>query len=139
MSKRSNVLFEGASIVSGSGKAIAVLTGADTVFGKISASLSRPVELTAFEKGIKQFGYLLMQITIVLAVIILAVNLYFGKPLIDSLLFGLALAVGMAPELLPAIMTIAMSAGAKRMAAQKVIVKKLSSIQNRGRNKSFLF
>ncbi|HEY8689834.1 MAG TPA: magnesium-translocating P-type ATPase [Chitinophagaceae bacterium] len=132
MSKRSNVLFEGTSIVSGSGKAIAVLTGADTVFGKISASLSRPVELTAFEKGIKQFGYLLMQITIVLAVIILAVNLYFGKPLIDSLLFGLALAVGMAPELLPAIMTIAMSAGAKRMAAQKVIVKKLSSIQNLG-------
>jgi len=132
MSKRSNVLFEGTSIVSGSGKAIAVLTGVDTVFGKISASLSRPVELTAFEKGIKQFGYLLMQITIVLAVIILAVNLYFGKPLIDSLLFGLALAVGMAPELLPAIMTIAMSAGAKRMAAQKVIVKKLSSIQNLG-------
>jgi Mg2+-importing ATPase len=132
MSKRSNVLFEGTSIVSGSGKAIAVLTGAGTVFGKISASLSRPVELTAFEKGIKQFGYLLMQITIVLAVIILAVNLYFGKPLIDSLLFGLALAVGMAPELLPAIMTIAMSAGAKRMAAQKVIVKKLSSIQNLG-------
>ena len=132
MSKRSNVLFEGTSIVSGSGKAIAVLTGDDTVFGKISSSLSKPAEETAFEKGIRKFGYLLMQITIVLAVIILAVNIYFGKPLIDSLLFGLALAVGMAPELLPAIMTIAMSAGAKRMAAQKVIVKKLSSIQNLG-------
>jgi len=109
-----------------------VLTGADTVFGKISASLSKPADETAFEKGIRKFGYLLMQITIVLAVIILAVNIYFGRPLIDSLLFGLALAVGMAPELLPAIMTIAMSAGAKRMAAQKVIVKKLSSIQNLG-------
>ena len=132
MNKRSNVLFEGTSIVSGTGKAIAVLTGADTVFGKISASLSKPADETAFEKGIRKFGYLLMQITIVLAVIILAVNIYFGRPLIDSLLFGLALAVGMAPELLPAIMTIAMSAGAKRMAAQKVIVKKLSSIQNLG-------
>ena len=132
MSKRSNVLFEGTSIVSGTGKAIAVLTGTDTVFGKISASLSKPAEETAFEKGIRKFGYLLMQITIVLAIIILAVNIYFGRPLIDSLLFGLALAVGMAPELLPAIMTIAMSAGAKRMAAQKVIVKKLSSIQNLG-------
>jgi P-type Mg2+ transporter len=75
---------------------------------------------------------LLMQITIVLAVIILAVNLLYGRPVIDSLLFGLALAVGMAPELLPAIMTIAMSSGAKRMANQKVIVKKLSAIQNLG-------
>lgn len=132
ISKRTNTLFEGTSVVSGSGKAIAVLTGKDTVFGNISASLSKPSDETAFEKGIRKFGFLLMQITIVLAIIILAVNIYFGRPLIDSLLFGLALAVGMAPELLPAIMTIAMSAGAKRMAAQKVIVKKLSSIQNLG-------
>ncbi len=132
MSKRSNVLYEGTSAVSGSAKAVAVLTGKDTVFGIISASLSKPDEETAFEIGIRKFGILLMQITIVLAIIILAVNLYFGRPLIDSLLFCLALAVGMAPELLPAIMTIAMSAGAKRMAAQKVIVKKLSSIQNLG-------
>jgi len=132
MSKRTNVLFEGTSIVSGTGKAIAVLTGKDTVFGSISASLSKPPEETAFEKGIRKFGYLLMQITIVLAIIILAVNIYFGRPLIESLLFGLALAVGMAPELLPAIMTVAMSAGSKRMAKQKVVVKKLSSIQNLG-------
>lgn len=132
ISKRTNTLFEGTSVVSGSGKAIAVLTGKDTVFGNISASLSKPSDETAFEKGIRKFGFLLMQITIVLAIMILAVNIYFGRPLIDSLLFGLALAVGMAPELLPAIMTIAMSAGAKRMAAQKVIVKKLASIQNLG-------
>jgi Mg2+-importing ATPase len=132
MSKRTNVLYEGTSVVSGSAKAVAVLTGNDTVLGIISASLSKPDEETAFEIGIRKFGILLMQITIVLALIILAVNLYFGRPLIDSLLFCLALAVGMAPELLPAIMTIAMSAGAKRMAAQKVIVKKLSSIQNLG-------
>jgi Mg2+-importing ATPase len=132
LSKRTNVLFEGTSIVSGTGKAIAVLTGADTVFGKISASLSKPAEATAFEIGIRRFGYLLMQITIVLAVVILIVNIYFGRPVIESLLFGLALAVGMAPELLPAIMTIAMSSGARRMAKEKVIVKKLSSIQNLG-------
>ncbi|HEY6063787.1 MAG TPA: magnesium-translocating P-type ATPase, partial [Chitinophagaceae bacterium] len=132
LSKRTNVLFEGTSVVSGSAKAIAVLTGKDTVFGDISASIARPADETAFEKGIRKFGFLLMQITIVLAVIILAVNIYFGRPLMDSLLFGLALAVGMAPELLPAIMTIAMSSGAKRMAQQKVIVKKLSSIQNLG-------
>lgn len=132
ISKRTNTLFEGTNVVSGTGKAVAVLTGKATVFGNIAASLSRPPEETAFEAGIRKFGFLLMQITIVLAVIILAVNIYFGRPLIDSLLFGLALAVGMAPELLPAIMTIAMSAGAKRMAEKKVIVKKLSSIQNLG-------
>ncbi|MBS1511367.1 MAG: magnesium-translocating P-type ATPase [Bacteroidetes bacterium] len=132
MSKRTNVLFEGTSIVSGSGKAVAVLTGKNTVFGIISASLAKAPEETAFERGIRKFGYLLMQITLVLAVIILVVNIYFHKPLIDSLLFALALAVGMAPELLPAIMTVAMSAGSKRMAQQKVIVKKLSSIQNLG-------
>lgn len=132
LSKRANVLYEGTNVVSGSGKAVAVLTGANTVFGGIADSLTRAPEETAFEKGIRKFGYLLMQITIVLAVIILAVNIYFKHPLIDSLLFGLALAVGMAPELLPAIMTIAMSAGSKRMAQQKVIVKKLSSIQNLG-------
>ena len=132
MSKRTNVLFEGTSIVSGTGKALAVFTGSNTVFGNISSSLSRPTEETAFEKGIRKFGYLLMQITIVLAIIIISVNLLLHRPLMDSLLFGLALAVGMAPELLPAIMTIAMSAGSKRMAQQKVIVKKLSSIQNLG-------
>ncbi|GAC1533080.1 MAG: magnesium-translocating P-type ATPase [Sediminibacterium sp.] len=132
MSKRTNVLFEGTNIVSGTGKGVAVFTGKDTVFGTISSSLSQPHQETAFETGIRKFGFLLMQITLVLAVVILVVNIYFGRPLIDSLLFGLALAVGMAPELLPAIMTVAMSAGSKRMADQKVIVKKLSSIQNLG-------
>jgi Mg2+-importing ATPase len=132
MSKRKNVLFQGTSVVSGSAKAIAVYTGADTVFGKISKEIEGPSSETAFEKGIRSFGYLLMQITIVLAIIILGVNIYFGRPLLDSVLFALALTVGMAPELLPAIMTVAMSAGAKRMAEKKVIVKKLSAIQNLG-------
>lgn len=132
LSKRKNVLYEGTSVVSGTGKAVAVLIGEDTVFGNIAASIATPPAETVFEHGIKRFGYLLMQITIILSIIILAVNVYFGRPLVESLLFGLALAVGMAPELLPAIMTIAMSSGAKRMSEQKVIVKKLSSIQNLG-------
>ncbi len=132
MSRRKNVLFQGTSVVSGTGKAIAVLTGIETVFGKISREIEQPSAETAFEKGIRSFGYLLMQITIVLALIILGVNIYFGRPLLDSVLFALALTVGMAPELLPAIMTVAMAAGAKRMAEKKVIVKKLSAIQNLG-------
>lgn len=110
MSKRTNVLYEGTSVESGSGKAVAVLTGKETVFGIISESILQPEEETAFERGIRKFGILLMKITIVMAVIILVVNISFGRPLIDTLLFALALTVGMAPELLPAIMTIAMSA-----------------------------
>jgi Mg2+-importing ATPase len=132
LSKRKNVLFEGSNVVSGGGKAVAVLTGKTTVFGNIAASISGTATETAFEKGIKEFGLLLMKITIALAVIILVVNTFFGRPFVDSLLFCLALAVGMAPELLPAVMTIAMSSGASRMAKQKVIVKKLTSIQNLG-------
>ncbi|MFI5221675.1 MAG: magnesium-translocating P-type ATPase [Bacteroidia bacterium] len=132
VSQRKNVLYQGTSVVSGTAKAVVVTVGKETEFGRISASLTAPPTETAFEKGIRSFGFLLMQITIVLSIIILGVNIYFGRPIIDSLLFALALTVGMAPELLPAIMTIAMASGAKRMAERKVIVKKLSSIQNLG-------
>ena len=131
LSKRINCLWEGTNIVSGNATALVIQTGANTVFGSIAESATRNVE-TTFEKGIKDFGFFLMKITLVLSVFILVVNLLNHKSPIESALFALALAVGMAPELLPAITTIAMSAGAKRMLEKKVIVKKLSSIQNLG-------
>ncbi|MEI7584764.1 magnesium-translocating P-type ATPase [Runella sp.] len=131
LAKRTNCLWEGANIVSGNAKALVIHTGANTIFGSIAQSATTSVE-TTFEKGIKDFGYFLMKITLVLSVFILVVNLLNDKSVIESALFALALAVGMAPELLPAIATIAMSAGAKRMLAKKVIVKKLASIQNLG-------
>ncbi len=131
LSKRSNCLWEGTNIVSGTAKALVIHTGNNTLFGSIVQSVSTEVE-TSFEKGIKDFGYFLMKITLVLSVFILTVNLFNHKSIIESALFALALAVGMAPELLPAITTIAMSAGAKRLLEKKVIVKKLASIQNLG-------
>lgn len=131
LSKRTNCLWEGTNIVSGNAKALVIETGDNTLFGSIAKSASQTVE-TAFEKGIKDFGYFLMKITLVLSFFILVVNLLNHKPVIESALFALALAVGMAPELLPAIATIAMSAGAKRLLEKKVIVKKLNSIQNLG-------
>ncbi len=131
LNKRSNCLWEGTNIVSGTAKAVVINTGSQTIFGSIVQSASQNIE-TSFEKGIKDFGYFLMRITVILSVFILAVNLLNHKSVIESALFALALAVGMAPELLPAITTIAMSAGAKRMLVKKVIVKKLSSIQNLG-------
>ncbi len=128
---RSNCLWEGTYVVSGKAKAIVLLTGKETILGQITLSTKETVQ-TNFEKGINQFGFFLMKITIVLSVFILTINLINHKDIIESALFALALAVGMAPELLPAITTIAMSAGAKRMLEKKVIVKKLSSIQNLG-------
>jgi Mg2+-importing ATPase len=131
IAQKSNCLWQGTNVVSGTAKALVVNTGKDTVFGQMAHSLTKSEE-TAFEKGIKRFGYFLMQVTIILAVVILSVNIYFKRPLFESILFALAIAVGMAPELLPAIMTFAMSAGARRMLKKKVIVKKLSSIFNFG-------
>lgn len=131
LAKRTNCLWEGTNIVSGTAKALVINTGNNTIFGNITQSASATVE-TTFEKGIKEFGFFLMKITLVLSLFILVVNLLNHKKVIESALFALALAVGMAPELLPAISTIAMSAGAKRMLAKKVIVKKLASIQNLG-------
>ncbi len=131
LSKRINSLWEGTNIVSGNAKALVIQTGDNTIFGSIAKSTTNSVE-TTFEKGIKDFGFFLMKITLVLAAFILVVNLLNHKGIIESALFALALAVGMAPELLPAIATIAMTAGAKRLLTKKVIVKKLASIQNLG-------
>lgn len=131
VSKKYNCLWHGTNVVSGTARAIAVKTGNKTIFGGIAQSLQQSTE-TSFEKGIRKFGFFLLRITIVLSIVILVVNLYFHKPLFDAVLFSLALAVGMAPELLPAIMTFSMSRGAKKMAEKKVIVKKLSSIFNYG-------
>ncbi|MGZ8538004.1 MAG: magnesium-translocating P-type ATPase [Flavisolibacter sp.] len=131
LTKRTNCLWEGTNIVSGNAKALVIQTGEETIFGSIAKSASGTIE-TTFEKGIRDFGFFLMKITLTLAVFILVVNLLNHKGIIESALFALALAVGMAPELLPAITTIAMSAGAKRLLKKKVIVKKLNSIQNLG-------
>lgn len=129
--KKFNCLWQGTNVISGTAKVLSVATGSETIFGQMAHSLMQTPE-TGFEKGIKRFGYFLLRITIVLSLLILVANLYFKKPLFDAVLFSLALAIGMAPELLPAVMTFSMSAAAKRMLKKKVIVKKLSSIFNFG-------
>jgi len=129
--ERTNCLWQGTNVVSGTAKAIVIHSGKATIFGSIVGSTQKNLE-TAFEKGIKDFGYFLLKITLALSVFILVVNSLNHKSILESALFALALAVGMAPELLPAIITIAMSAGARRLLKKKVIVKKLASIQNLG-------
>jgi Mg2+-importing ATPase len=132
LGQRTNALWMGTHVVSGSATALIVHTGKETEFGKVSERLKlRPLE-TDFEHGIRRFGYFLMEVTLILVVAIFAINVYLVRPVLDSFLFSLALAVGLTPQLLPAIISINLSHGAKRMAQKKVIVKRLSSIENFG-------
>ncbi|HCN84284.1 MAG TPA: magnesium-translocating P-type ATPase, partial [Sphingobacteriaceae bacterium] len=132
LAKRSNALFMGSHVISGKASVLIIRTGSQTEFGKISSGLQGKVPETEFEKGIRKFGYMLMEITLLLVFIIFASNVFLHKPILDSFLFSLALAVGLTPQLLPAIISINLSTGARRMAKQNVIVKRLSSIENFG-------
>jgi Mg2+-importing ATPase len=132
LARRTNALFMGTHVVSGSAKALIVHTGKGTEFGKVSERLVlRPSE-TEFERGVRRFGYFLMEVTLLLVIIIFAINVYLVRPVLDSFLFSLALAVGLTPQLLPAIISVNLAHGAKYMALKKVIVKRLASIENFG-------
>jgi Mg2+-importing ATPase len=131
MNERSNAVFFGTHVISGSGAAVAVATGPQTVFGNISIRLARHVP-TDFERGVTRFGYLLIRATALLVAGILLVNLLLGRPWIDSVLFSLALAVGLTPQMLPAIVTLSLSLGARSMAKRRVIVKRLDAIEDIG-------
>jgi Mg2+-importing ATPase len=129
---RTNALFMGSQVVSGTATAVIVRIGVDTEFGKVSQRLRlRPPE-TEFERGVRRFGYFLAEVTLVLTVIIFAVNVFLHRPVLDSFLFSLALAVGLTPQLLPAIVTVNLAHGARQMAASGVIVKQPTSIENLG-------
>jgi Mg2+-importing ATPase len=132
LGQRANALWMGTHVVSGSAKAFVVQTGKQTEFGKVSERLKLRTQETEFEHGIRRFGYFLMEVTLVLVIVIFAINVYLARPVLDSFLFSLALAVGLTPQLLPAIISINLAHGAKRMAQEKVIVKRLASIENFG-------
>lgn len=132
LSERTNCVFMGTNVSSGSARVLILRTGRDTEFGQIAGKLSlRPPE-TDFERGIRRFGNMLTQAMMVLVLVVFAVNVILKKPPIDSLLFSIALAVGMAPELLPAIISITLARGAQNMARHGVIVRRLTSIENFG-------
>ncbi len=132
LAMRTNALWMGTHVISGSGKAVVVLTGRETEFGKVSDRLNLRPQETEFERGVRRFGYFLMEVTLLLVIAIFAANVYLARPVLDSFLFSLALAVGLTPQLLPAIISINLAHGAKRMASRKVIVKRLASIENFG-------
>jgi len=131
----SNYVFLGTSVVSGTGTAVVVKTGSSTQYGGIAKELVGKATETEFEKGLRRFGALMTEVTLFLVLFVFFVNAFFylgSRSILDSLLFAVALAVGLTPELLPMIMSINLSRGAVAMSQKGVIVKRLAAIQNFG-------
>lgn len=127
-----NVVFLGTSVVSGTATAEVLATGAGTAFGKIAERLAEKAPETEFERGTRQFGLLIARIVAFLVLFVFLINAALHRNTFESLLFAIALAVGLTPEFLPMITTVTLGRGAMRMARKKVIVKHLAAIQNFG-------
>ena len=130
--QRTNSVFLGTSVRSGTARVVIVETGVRTEFGRIAGRLARTAPETEFARGLRQFGYLLTRVMVVMVLFVLTINLLWHRPVVGSLLFAVALAVGLSPELLPAIVSITLSSGARRMAQEGVIVRRLEAIENLG-------
>jgi len=127
-----NSVFLGTAVQTGIGTAVIVRTGKDTAFGEIAQRLAaRPPE-TEFGRGIRHFGLMITRVIMLLVLFVLLVNIVLHRPLLESFLFSVALAVGMTPEMMPMIITITLAQGARRMARKKVLVKQLSAIEDFG-------
>ncbi|BCS35051.1 magnesium-translocating P-type ATPase [Luteitalea sp. TBR-22] len=132
LGQRWNCVFMGTSVVSGTAAVLITRTGGATELGHLSQLTQSRAAATEFERGIRRFGAFLMDLTVVFVLAIFAVNVYLARPVVDAFLFALALAVGLTPQLLPAIVTVTLARGARRMAERRVIVKRLASIENFG-------
>lgn len=131
-SDKASAIFLGTSVVSGTATALVTATGTKTAFGDIAARLATRSPETEFERGARQFGMLIMRTVFFLVLFVLLVNIALRRDPLESMLFALALAVGLTPEFLPMITTVTLGQGALQMARQKVIVKHLAAIQNFG-------
>lgn len=132
VAQATNAAFMGTSVVSGSARILLCATGNATQLGEISATLRHTPPPAALEKGVYEFGMLIVRLTILLVLFVLLVNTISHRPLLESFLFAIALAVGLTPELLPMIVSVTLARGALRMARQRVIVKRLAAIHDLG-------
>ncbi|WP_051370853.1 magnesium-translocating P-type ATPase [Mesorhizobium loti] len=128
----SNALFRGAVTQTGEAIALVVGTGRSTVFGAAASALAEAQAPSPFERDLHQFGLVIARLSLALVVVVLATRVLLGRSVLDSVLFAVALGVGLTPELLPMITTVTLSRGAMRMARRKVIVKRLASIHDLG-------
>jgi Mg2+-importing ATPase len=127
-----NMAFMGSSVVSGTGLGVVVKTGIRTQFGELSKQLAEIEVETSFDKGVRDFTWLMLKAMFVMVLFIFAINAFRRGDLIEALLFSLGVAVGLTPEMLPMLVTVNLSRGAIDMAKREVIVKRLDSIQNFG-------
>jgi Mg2+-importing ATPase len=128
----SNAVFAGTSVISGTATIAICRTGGKTALGHLATSLAEKPPATAFAVGIRRFGLLIMRLTILMVLFVLVVNISFHRPVLESLMFALALAVGLTPELLPMIVTVTLARSALQLSKRKVIVKRLSAIHDLG-------
>ena len=132
IAERTNALFMGSSLRSGTATMLVMQTGGRTAFGEIADRVATADEETEFARGVRQFGIMLVRVMIVIVLAVLTVNQLMGRPIVESLLFAVALAVGLSPELLPAIISVTLASGARHLAAGGVIVRRLDAIENLG-------
>jgi Mg2+-importing ATPase len=128
----SNSIFLGTAVQTGIATAVIVRTGRDTAFGEIAQRLAARAPETEFGRGIRHFGIMITRVIMILVLFVLLVNIVLHRPLLESFLFSIALAVGMTPEMMPMIITISLAQGARRMAKKKVLVKQLAAIEDFG-------
>nr|WP_294514729.1 magnesium-translocating P-type ATPase [uncultured Rhodopila sp.] len=128
----SNSVFAGTSVISGTATILICRTGSRTALGHLATSLAEKPPATAFTLGIRRFGILIMRFTVLMVLFVMVVNIAFHRPMLESLMFAVALAVGLTPELLPMIVTVTLARSAMQMAKRKVIVKRLSAIHDLG-------
>ncbi|HEX5749554.1 MAG TPA: magnesium-translocating P-type ATPase [Archangium sp.] len=127
-----NAVFMGTAVISGTGRALVFATGGRTTMGDIARALAEPTPSTAFERDTRHFGLMLMRLTVLLVLFVLLAAVQAHRPLLESFLFAVALAVGLTPELLPMVLSVTLARGAMRMAARHVIVKRLSAVHDLG-------
>jgi len=132
LSKRSNCVYLGTNVRSGTLRGVVVATGADTQFGAIAQRLQLRSPQTEFDRGVMRFGYLLTSAMLVMVLVVFAAHMLAGRPVVETLLFAVALAVGLSPELLPAILSVNLARGAQMLASRGVLVRHLNAIENLG-------
>src|SRR5581483_8255275 len=127
-----NCVFMGTAVQTGIGTAVVVHTGRQTAFGEIAQRLAKRPPESEFARGIRRFGIMITRVIMLLVLFVLLVNIAFHRPVLESFLFSVALAVGMTPEMMPMILTVTLAQGARRMTRKKVLVKQLSAIEDFG-------
>ena len=132
LAEATGTAFMGTSVISGSARLMVVRTGGASAMGAIAGELDAVAPPTSFETGVRRFGFLIMRMTVLLVLFALLANALLGRPWLESFMFAVALAVGLTPELLPMVMSVTLAHGARRMAAKRVVVKRLSAIEDLG-------